>query len=374
MIVVSNKSFTYILIFLFLFYGIASGQQENYTVEKAAFSTSEHAEFSPTFYKNGVVFCSDRGKGIFSYTTSGEVGIMNLYYADTSERSRGKADLLSKDLRTKLNDGPASFNKREDTIYFSRNIFIDGPSEVVSSPRNRLGIFSAIQQEDEWTRVRALRFNSEWFNITSPCLSPDGMRLYFASDMAEGYGDMDIYYCEWRGDYWDEPVNLGPVINTEGNEAYPLISESGDLIFSSDGHPGIGGKDIFLSSFDGTKWQKPVAFKPPVNSIFDDFGLITDPLIEGGYFSSNRDQSIDIFKFGTRFPQVFYANYQKENNYCCSFENNDTIEVDTFRLQYVWNFGDGTTAEGTNVSHCYSEPGEYELNLDVIDRQTGRLF
>jgi hypothetical protein len=86
------------------------------------------------------------------------------------------------------------------------------------------------------------------------------------------------------GDYWSEPVNLGPVINTAGNESYPFISPSGDLFFSSDGRPGFGGKDIFFSHFSDSTWLTPVLLDPPINSQYDDFGIITDTLMNEGYF------------------------------------------------------------------------------------------
>src|ERR1035437_11092455 len=98
----------------------------------------------------------------------------------------------------------------------------------------------------------------------------------------------------YQDSYWGEPVNLGPVINTTGNESYPFINASGDLFFSSDGHPGLGGKDIFFSQFSDTSWLAPVHLDPPVNSKFDDFGIITDTLFNEGYFLFNRKKSIDI--------------------------------------------------------------------------------
>jgi len=93
-----------------------------------------------------------------------------------------------------------------------------------------------------------------------------------------------------------------------------------------------------------------------------------------GYFSSNRDKSIDIFHFTTNFPQLFYTNNQKENNYCFSFKGKGSIVVDTVNLLYKWSFGDGNSAFGTVVSHCFPGPGNYEVRLDIVDRATGELF
>ncbi len=164
------------------------------------------------------------------------------------------------------------------------------------SGRNKLGIFYAVLEGKKWTKIRELRFNNEWYNVTTPYLSPDGKRLYFASDKPEGYGGSDLYYCEWKNDYWSDPVNLGPVINTKGNESYPFVNPAGELLFSSDGHPGLGGKDIFFSRPKDNDWLPPVRLDPPVNSQYDDFGIITDSLMSEGYFSSKRNKSVDIFQ------------------------------------------------------------------------------
>ena len=176
----------------------------------------------------------------------------------------------------------------------------------LSSVRNKLGIFYAVFDGNDWTKIRELRINNEWYNVTTPWLSPDGKRLYFASDKPGGYGGSDLYYCQWKNDYWDDPVNLGPVINTKGNESYPFINAAGEFFFSSDGHPGLGGKDIFFSRYSDSSWSRPVCLDAPVNSQYDDFGIFTDTLMKEGYFSSNRDKSVDIFHFRTNFPQIFY--------------------------------------------------------------------
>ncbi len=327
------------------------------------------------YYGDGVVFTTNRKKGLFSYSTPENGGLFSIYMADTiGGLGKRKSKFFSKDLNTKMNDGPVTFNSTRDTIYYTRNQLIDGKIDELSSQWNKLGIFSAILENGKWTNIQAFRFNSEWHNITTPCLSPDGMRLYFASDMPEGYGGSDLYYCNWENGYWDIPVNMGPIINTEGNEAYPYLNPSGEFFFSSDAHPGMGGKDIFLSRYVNSSWLKPVPLDPPINSEFEDFGFICDTLMNSGYFSSSREKSIDVFHFATDFPQLFYVNYQKESSFCYEFKDLDSILVDTTKLEILWNFGDGETATGTKVKHCYPGAGEYNLQLDVVDKMTDRIF
>jgi outer membrane protein OmpA-like peptidoglycan-associated protein len=176
------------------------------------------------------------------------------------------------------------------------------------------------------------------------------------------------------GDYWDEPVNLGPVINTPGNESYPFINSAGELLFSSDGHPGLGGKDIFFSRQVDSVWIGPVRLSEPINSPYDDFGIVTDSLMRKGYFSTNRGMSIDIYEFKTLFPQKFYTEIQKDNRYCFNFSDTGLIAADTTNLRYRWSFSDGKEAYGAVVRHCFAGPGKYQVKLDITERGTGTLF
>jgi outer membrane protein OmpA-like peptidoglycan-associated protein len=322
------------------------------------------------------VFCTNRSPNLFlNYSSSQNKRQFKIYYIDTTRKVNSRrARLFSKNLKTKLNDGPVTFNSRGDTIYYSRNLDLTNKLSKISSPRNKLGIFSAVLVDGKWTKIREFRYNNEMYNITSPCLSPDGKRLFFASDKPGGFGGSDLYYCKWQDSYWGEPVNLGPVINTTGNESYPFINASGDLFFSSDGHPGLGGKDIFFSQFSDTSWLAPVHLDPPVNSKFDDFGIVTDTLFNEGFFSSNRKKSIDIYHFKTNYPQIFYSRIQRENQYCFIFNDNGSIIIDTGKLEYKWSLGDGKSSDKAVVNHCFKGPGNYDIKLDIIDRATGKLF
>ena len=364
-----------LVIMVAFFSQIILGQSETYTVNVASFSSKKYDEFSPVYYKNGIVFCSNRNLSLSNRSTSQNKGLFKIYYIDTT----GKADwesarLFSKNLTTILNDGPVTFNSSRDTIYYSRNQDISSKRSNISSPRNKLGIFSAVMIAGQWTKVRELRINNEWYNITTPCLSPDGKKLFFASDKPGGFGGSDLYYSEWKNDRWEDPVNLGPVINTKGNESYPYLNASGELFFSSDGLNGYGGKDIYFSLHSDSTWLTPVCLDPSINSKFDDFGIITDSEMKEGYFSSNRDKSIDIYHFRTNIPQILYSSIQKENQYCFMLVDSGTIVIDTINLRYVWDFGDGIKASGSKVNHCFRGAGKYTVKLDIIEKATGNLF
>jgi outer membrane protein OmpA-like peptidoglycan-associated protein len=352
------------------------GQTETYTVKKASFSSRQYDEFSPVYYKKGIVFCSNRNpSNVSDYHDKQNKGLSKIYYVDTTDLvSAPNPKLLSKNLKTRFNDGPVTFNSKGDTICYSRNLEVEGKFDEISYSRNKLGLFYAIFDGKDWTKIRDIRINNEYYNVTTPSLSPDGKRLFFASDKPGGFGGSDIYYSQFKDGYWSDPVNLGPHINTKGNESYPFVTFSGEILFSSDGHPGLGGKDIFFSRFSDSAWLAPIHIDAPINSQYDDFGIVTDTLMNGGYFSSNRDKSIDIFHFKTNYPQVFYNSIQKENQYCFIFNDLGSIAVDTTNLQYKWSFGNGESAKGAVVKHCFPGPDNYNVRLDIVERGTGKLF
>ena len=365
------KKRTFALVLVLLFAGGAlPAQEQPYKITKSAFSTDTYNEFAPVFYKGGLVFCTDRGQAVSSHGQA----VVKMFYADTVP-ANSKSRLFSKDLKSKLNDGPATFNRTLDTIYYSRNLVIEGNFKLLSTFRNKLGLFFAVAEEKGWGKVREIRFNTEWFNITMPSLSHDGKRLYFASDKPDGMGGLDIYYSNWRNGYWEDPVNLGPTVNTEGNETYPFINETGELFFASDGHGGLGRKDIYVTKQKGSDWFKPVRLAPPLNTEYDDFGIVTNATMSEGYISSDRGgRSVDIYHFKSVIPQIWFAEPQKENLYCFSVSDTGNIQIDTDRLEYVWDFGDDTRASGNVAEHCFPGPGKYNIALDIKDRRTGNRY
>ncbi len=360
----------------FILQTLVLGQSETYSISIAPFSSNKYDEFSPVYYKNGIVFCTNRNRNLFlNYSTSENKGLLKINYIETTGQTNfRKTRLLSKSLRTNFNDGPASFSRGGDTIYYSRNLKVSGSLRENTNPRNKLGIFSAVLEDQKWTKIKDLRFNNEYYNITTPYISPDGKKLFFASDNPAGFGGSDLYYSQWKGDYWDDPVNLGPTINTSGNESYPFVNSAGGLFFSSDGLPGFGGKDIFFTKLVGTAWLTPVRLDAPINSQYDDFALITDSVMNEGFFSSKRGKTIDIYHYKTNIHQLFYCENQKTNQYCFKFTDEGKIPIDENYLQYVWNFGDGSKATGQNVEHCFPGPGKYNVKLDVVEKKSSRVF
>jgi hypothetical protein len=371
-----KKKYLFASLIYFTMSAFTFAQSESFTINKALFSSDKYDEFCPVYFNNGIVFCTNRSKNSLSdYSGSNNKGQYKLFYIDTTGKVKwNKSRLFSKDLTTRLNDGPATFNLQRDTIYFSKNIRTEGKLSDLKGGGNNLGVFFAALVGKKWGKIIEFRFNNDLYNVTTPYLSPDGSKLFFASDRPGGFGGSDIYYTHWKNGYWGDPVNLGPLINTKGNESYPYMNEVGELFFSSDGIPGLGGKDIFVTKQSSTGWYPPVHLDPPVNSKYNDFGIVTDPLMKEGYFSSDRGNSIDIFHFKANSFQFWFSEPQKENHFCFNISDTGSILIDTLKFKYVWSFDDTSIINGPVAYHCFPGSGKHIINLDLFDRKTRNLF
>ena len=343
-------------------------QTKSYRVNRTSFSSVTNDEFSPVYYKNGIVFCSNlKNNSPITYKNA-QKKLFNIFFVDKKDSGNWTdIRLLAKELTTDYNDGPVTFNETGDTIYYCRNNNIKEQIKDISDTTNKLGIYTATLINGKWTNIRPFPYNNPLYSFVTPALTPDGKRLYFASDMPGGYGGADLYYCEKNNNGWDKPVNLGPVINTPKNESYPFTDKSGKLFFASDGHEGFGGKDIYYSQeFNGT-WINPVHLDAEINSPYDDFGFVTNADFEDGYFSSNRRKTDDIFHFTVNPVQFPVCDSMVENKYCYLFYDEFYHKNDTFPVKYEWDFGNGIKKYGLQVNYCFPGPGKYEVKLIIRD-------
>ncbi len=202
-------------------------------------------------------------------------------------------ELLSDDINTKYHEGVVSFTPDGKTMYFSRESFFENIYEKDSLSNTKysvLHMYVAKKSGDEWKNVEALPMNSRNYSIKNPSVSKDGKTLYFASDMPGGYGNFDIYKASiGNGGQVGEPVNLGQKVNTEGQEMFPFIGDDNTLYFSSTGHLGLGGMDVFLTKEIDGKMAPIRNVGIPVNSNGDDFAFSMNDESGEGFVSSNRE-------------------------------------------------------------------------------------
>ncbi len=366
------KHFYILLLISFIFNTELNAQNQHFIVERAPFSTGMNDEFSPVFYKGGIVFCSNlRDNSLIGYKDK-QTRLFKIYYVSAKGKKGWKSpQLLSKELTTDLNDGPVTFNTDGNIIYYSRNNTIENSLKNISDTSNKLGIYTAELINGIWTNIKPFPFNNPLYSFSTPSLSPGGERIYFSSDMPGGYGGMDLYYCDTLNKGWAKPVNLGPVINTPENESFPFACKYDMLYFASDGHHGLGGKDLYYTREINGTWIAPVALDSTINSAADDFGIVFDSTFENGYFSSNRRKTDDIFSFRSAPVEFTSCDSILENNYCFSFYDERHQISDSLPGTYIWDFGEGIKRIGTEVVHCFPGPGEYKITLNIIDTLTG---
>ncbi len=205
-------------------------------------------------------------------------------------------------LNSKYHEGPAAFFKDGSKVIFTRNNFLNGKYRKSSDGINKLKLYlGESSKSGSFGKITELPFNSDEYSTGHPTLSADETFLIFASDMPGGFGGTDLYLSTYDGLNWSAPLNLGPEVNTEGNEMFPFLDEVGNLYFSSNGHPGLGDLDVFVVKMKGQQVGGTVTnLGAPINSAKDDFGFITDGERKKGYFSSNRKRGgddDDIYSF-----------------------------------------------------------------------------
>ncbi len=203
--------------------------------------------------------------------------------------------LFDKQLNSKFNAGAISFTADSSIAYFTRNL-------VNTNKIHQLEIWSATKSSDSWTNLTRLNFNNKDASYSHPAISKDGNTLYLISDQMGGQGGTDIYYTKKDASgQWGSLVNAGAIVNTSANELYPSFSE-GELYFSSNGHPGLGGLDIYKAVFTNGKITSVENIGYPVNSNMDDMSY--SKIGSKGYFVSNRFGSDDILSFDYKLAKI----------------------------------------------------------------------
>jgi len=281
----------------------------------------------------GYFFASDRN--VISETPEKNYGwtgnpYLKIFYISGNENKEPTGNVKAvNDLNFNYHNGPAIYNEKQQITYFTRTNMVRVKKKPVNPDptswwerstttdyTNRLEIYSAQYANNQWTDIKPFPYNKpEEYSVGHPAISSDGQIMYFVSDVPGGFGETDIYYCKKEFNTWSTPKNAGSTINTAGREFFPFLDENGTLYFSSDGHPGMGGLDIFSSTGSESQWTEPKNLKSPVNSPKDDFSIYFTEAGKSGYFSSNRDGGKgedDIYRFEVQTTKLVLAITTKE--------------------------------------------------------------
>lgn len=270
-----------------------------YTVKPMALN-SEGVDFGTSFYGDKVVFASTRDTISAHKRISAWDGLsfLDLYQVKQSElvnTDSPKVKSLPGDVNSKYHESTACFTSDGKTMFFTRN-----NSTPSDSKENKLKIYRAELIEGKWTNVSDLSINGDDFSNAHPALSVDGSRLYFVSDRPGSIGETDLYYADIldKKGRLGNAVNLGKDINTPGRESFPFVTADGKLYFSSDGHFGLGGYDVFYARPKKDGGYRLLNVGKPINSSQDDICFVIRD--NRGFLSSNRPESgryDDIYSF-----------------------------------------------------------------------------
>lgn len=289
-------------------------QSGRFEITNAKEINSYTADFGTAFYtsNNQVVYATARDSGsiLRERHTWNNQPFLQLYTADADENGvLRNPKPMSNVINTKYHESTPVFTADGQAMYFTRNNYDNGVYLQDKNGTNRLKIFRSYKKKGKWTKPEQLPFNSDEYSVAHPALSPDGKKLYFSSDMpgSRGYDleneftGSDIWVVDILADgAFGAPRNLKD-INTPGRETFPFISATNTLYFSSSGHQGLGGLDVFTSSINlDDSMGEVVNIGRPINTTYDDFGFIVNDATKIGYFSSNRPGGSgddDIYRF-----------------------------------------------------------------------------
>ena len=260
---------------------------ETYKVEELKDINSKESDFSPAYGRDdfGLIYFTSSRDGVTGKKTHGATGqnFTDIFESRVDKKSKWSTPVAVEVINSEFEDGTPSFSSDYKELYFTR-------CEVGKREKKGCIIMYSKRTGDKWSNPKNIGILPDSLVAAHPSISKDGLSLYFVSDLAGGFGNKDIWKVTRirTGDAWSKPVNLGPDINTSGDELFPYIREDGTLYFSSDGHIGMGGLDIFKAKPQPDGSWIVQNMKPPINSFADDFGIIFEGANEKGIFSSTR--------------------------------------------------------------------------------------
>ncbi|MBL0741436.1 tetratricopeptide repeat protein [Chryseolinea lacunae] len=275
----------------------------HYAVRPISVNT-EYGELCAVYFKNEIVFMSNRKEPELVETVNAAINAP--FYKIYSSRvlagqsangghQYSKASQFSKEFVSRFNAGPVIFYDHDQKM-----AFVSTAHEAGNGGKRSLQLYFAEWKEGEWKVTEPFPYNSRYHSISDPAISDDGKLLFFSSDMGGGFGGRDLYRSTLEDGKWTQPVNLGETVNTPYDESFPFLHQNRTLYFSSNGHAGLGGLDIFQSAIKTDGYSEPQNAGYPINTSFDDFGMVVDSLDMHGYFSSNRKSggyNDDIYEF-----------------------------------------------------------------------------
>lgn len=268
-----------------------------YRIQELA-QNSSASDFGVAYHGDQVVFASSRNSSRPLYLWN-KKPYLDLYSADMSaDGELSNVQLLGGDVNTDTHESSATFNADGTVMFFNRTNSERVKAEDENIKVAHISIYRAELVNGEWTNIERVPFASDHYSTEHPSLSPDGSKLYFASDMPGTLGSFDIFVVDVNEDgSFGEPQNLGPAINSAHREQFPFISSEDVLYFSSNGRQGFGNLDIFRSEMTNGTFEEAQNLGPTVNSGNDDFAFVIKPGEDKGHFTSVNNGTESLYSF-----------------------------------------------------------------------------
>lgn len=341
--------------------------ESKFRMDTLGFNSSK-SDFSPAFYRDGkIVFSSTRdsikaGGKIYPWNNQ---PYLDLYVTEPMEANYIPEKFAANKL-SDFHDASVILSKDKEKIFITRNYFKKGKLQANKDGLSNMQIVKGSLYNGEVNDIIELSINDKDYSCGHPALSSNGRYLYFTSNMPGGYGGSDIYVVALSRDgrAVSEPMNLGPAINTKGREMFPFVVND-VLYFSSDGHYGLGGLDLFKSKIiSKNEYSLPLNMGKPFNSNMDDFSLIMEEEFAKGYFASNRMGGVgddDIYSFEKMAPVD-----------CLTYSGQVLNEITKEPIPFA-NIEVKNPKDGLREILLTDEKGNYEINLPC-DRKNRLVF
>lgn len=332
-------------------------------------------EFSPAYWNDQIVFLKSKPRqSIFDKNT--KEPFYDLYVSELNKVGfLTEAASFSNIINTTYHEGPCSFSKDGNEIFFTRVDYQGGTLKLNEDKVVTLKIYSSTFENGNWSTPQKISINEDKMASAHPAISYDQSFMVFASDREGGYGKMDLYISYRKNELWSEPQNLGAKINTSGNDWFPFLNERGYLFYSSDGKKDAKGLDVYVTENINTTWGPVLRLPAPLNSSHDDFGLIIDQSGTNGLLSSNRpggQGKDDIYSYNSLVS--LFSFYDRDYNLIrMNIKDQKTdLDMDNVLIRYK-NLGDQNIEifdkaifeMGTNeIDSCYSNSiGQAKIEL-----------
>jgi outer membrane protein OmpA-like peptidoglycan-associated protein/Tol biopolymer transport system component len=306
-------------------------KESYFEIDNVSAINSPSPEYSPFVKDDRFYFTSTREDGkIYKATGTkfSDIYVAKVNDLKVEDRVQGVGDFINSQ---GVNEGTLAISPNGRTIIFARG------NTGKRKGTNDVNLYISRYRNQEWTEPSLMNINDKNAWSSCPAFSREGHTLYFASNRKGGFGGTDIYVAHLnRNGRWGKVKNLGPVINTPGNEMFPFVSEDARLYFASDGHAGFGGLDLFVAERKRGRISIENLGKP-VNSVSDDFGwFMTAP--NKGFFTSNREGGKgddDIYSFINHDPNIKVVQYWLEGITKTTQENNTETILPNVKLRLM---------------------------------------